>query len=67
MSHVVQDHARQTGHSGEFWQNVVHGRRGWQTTPVFLLLEHHDSMIKDMTLEDKHPRLEGVQYAAEEE
>ena len=24
-------------------------------------------MIKDTTLEDEHPRLEGVQYAAEEE
>ena len=25
-----------TGHSGEFWQNVVHWRREWQASPVFL-------------------------------
>ena len=24
------------GHGGEFWQNVVHWRREWQTTSVFL-------------------------------
>jgi len=67
MSHAVQDHGRQTGHSGQFWQNLVHWRRGWQTTPVFLLWEHHDSMTKVMILEDEQPRSEGVQYATEEE
>ena len=25
-----------TGHGGEFWQNVVHWRREWQTTSVVL-------------------------------
>ena len=39
MSLAVQGHQRQTGHSGEFWQNVVHWRKEWQTTPVFLLRE----------------------------
>ena len=28
--------SRQTDHGGEFWQNVVHWRREWQTTSVFL-------------------------------
>ena len=32
----LQGHPRQTGHSEEFWQNVVHRRREWQTTPAFL-------------------------------
>ena len=32
MSHAVH---------GEFWQNVVHWRRKWQTTPVFLPREPH--------------------------
>ena len=35
MSHAVQGHPRRTGHSGELWQNVVHWRREWQTTPAF--------------------------------
>ena len=29
-------HPRQMGHSEEFWQNVVHWRREWQPTPIFL-------------------------------
>ena len=36
MSHAVKGHPRRTGHDGEFWQNVVHWRREWQTTSVFL-------------------------------
>ena len=32
-------HPRQTGHSREFWQNVIHWRREWQTTPVYSLWE----------------------------
>ena len=65
----MQSHARQIGHSGEFWQNVVHWRREWQTTPIFLPWEPHDSMKrqKDMTPKDEPPRLEGVQYATAEE
>ena len=30
------------GHSGEFWQNVIHWRREWQTTPVYLPWESHE-------------------------
>ena len=29
-------------HGGEFWQNVVHWRREWQTTSVFLSWEIHE-------------------------
>ena len=67
----MQGHPRWKGHSGEFWQNVVHWRREWQTTPVFLLdsMKSMNSMKrqKDMTPEDEPPRLEGVQYATAEE
>ena len=30
------------GYGGEFWQNVVHWRREWQTTSVFLPREPHE-------------------------
>ena len=66
---AVKGHPRQIGHSEEFWQNVIHWRREWQTTPVFFLWEPMSSMKrqKDMTLEDEPPRWEGVQYAPGEE
>ena len=69
MSHAMQGHPGQTGHSEEFWQNVVHWRREWQSTPVFLPGEHHEQYeeAKHMTLEDKSPRSEGVQYATGEQ
>ena len=38
----MQGHSRQTGYSEEFWQNVVHWRREWQTIPVFLLREPYE-------------------------
>ena len=31
-----------TGHGREFWQNVVHWRREWQTISVFLPWEPHE-------------------------
>ena len=37
---------RQMGHGGEFWQNVVHWRREWQTTSVFLRWEPHEKYEK---------------------
>ena len=48
---------------------MVHWRREWQSTPVFLPGEHHEQYeeAKHMTLEDKPPRSEGVQYATGEE
>ena len=42
MSHAVYRHPRQTGHDGEFWQNMVYWRREWQTTSVFLPWETHE-------------------------
>ena len=42
MSHAVQGHPRQRGSDGEFWQKVVHWRREWQTTSVFLPWEPHE-------------------------
>ena len=47
MSHAVQGHLRWTGHSGEFWQSVVHWRREWQTTPVFLLQQPQEQFEKE--------------------
>ena len=54
---------------GEFWQNVVHWRREWQTTSVFLPWEPVNSMKrqKDRKLKDELPRLIGVQYATGEQ
>ena len=45
-SHAVWGHPRQTGHGGEVWQNVVHWRRAWQTTSVFLPWEPHEQYAK---------------------
>ena len=36
LSHAMWGHPRRAGHGGEVWQNVVHWRREWQTTSVFL-------------------------------
>ena len=42
MSHALKGHPRWMGHNEEFWQNVVHWRREWQTTSVFLPWEPHE-------------------------
>ena len=57
-------HPRWTGHGGEFWQNVVHWRREWQTTSVLLPWETHEQYgkEKDRTLKDELPRPVGAQY-----
>ena len=54
---------------GEFSQNVVHWRREWQTTSVFLPWEPVNSMKrqKDRKLKDELPRLLGAQYATGEQ
>ena len=69
MSHAVWDYPRQMGQSGEFWQNVIHWRREWETTPVYLPWELHElyKQAKYMTLKDEPPRSEGPQYASGEE
>ena len=41
-SHAVWSHTRWTGHGGEVLQNVVHWRREWQTTSIFLPWEPHE-------------------------
>ena len=53
------------GHGGEFWQNMVHWRREWQTTSVFLPWEPHEQYekAKNRTLKEELPRLVGAQYA----
>ena len=53
------------GHGGEFWQNMVHWRREWQTTSVFLPWEPHEQYekAKNKTLKEELPRLVGAQYA----
>ena len=46
-----------TGHGGEFWQNVVHWRRQWQTTSIFLPWEPHEQYErqKDRTWQMNSP------------
>ena len=39
-------HPRQMGYGEEFWQNVVHWRREWQTTSAFLPWESHKQYEK---------------------
>ena len=48
LSHAVWGYARQPGRSGEVWQNVVHWRREWQTTSVFLPWEHEQYEKADL-------------------
>ena len=44
---------------------MVHWRRKWQPTPVFLLGKPHEQYekAKDITLKDELPRSIGAQYA----
>ena len=46
LNHAMQGHPRWMGHGGEFWQNVVHWRRQWQMTSVFLPWEPHKKYEK---------------------
>ena len=57
------------GNGGEFWKNVVHWRREWQTASYSCLENSMNSMKRqnDMTLKDELPRLVGVQYATGDE
>ena len=56
-------------YSEELWQNMVHWRRKWQTTPVFLLQEPHEQSekAKRYEVEDETSKSEGIQYATGEE
>ena len=53
------------GHGGEFWQNVLHWRREWQSTSVFCLENLMNSMRRqnDRILKDELPVSVGAQYA----
>ena len=64
MSHALCQ-PRWMGHGGEFWQNVVHWRREWKTTSVFLPWESHEQYKrkKDRTLKEELPKSIGAQYA----
>ena len=42
----MQSHPRWTGHSGEFWPDMIHWRSEWQTTPVYLPWEPHKLSLK---------------------
>ena len=46
LSHAMCGHPRWMGHGSEVWQNVVHWRREWQTTSVFLPWEPHEQYEK---------------------
>ena len=46
LSHVLWGHPKSAGHGGEVWQNVVHWRREWATTSVFLPWEPHEQYEK---------------------
>ena len=46
LSHALWGHPRPAGHGEEVGQNVVHWRREWQTTSVFLPGEHHEQYEK---------------------
>ena len=71
LSHALWGHPRWVGHGGEVWQNVVHWRRKWQTTSLFLLWEPHEEYEKAKKiglpylhpLKDELPRSVGAQYA----
>jgi len=68
MSHAMQDHPRRMDSSEEFWQNVIHWRREWQITPVFLLWEPHEQYEKAKRYDTGRwaSRSESVQYATGE-
>ena len=46
LSHALWGHPRRVGHGGDIWQNVVHWRREWLTTSVFLPWEPHEQYEK---------------------
>ena len=46
LSHAVWGLPRRARHGGEVWQNMVHWRREWQTTSVFLPWEPDEQYEK---------------------
>ena len=66
---MVKGHPGWTGHSEEFWQNMVHWRRKWQPTPVFLPGKPHKQYEKAKRFDTWRwiPKSEGVQYTTGKE
>ena len=54
----------QSGHGGEVWQHVVHWRREWRTTSVFLPWKPHDQCRKQnyRILKEELLRSVGAKY-----
>ena len=71
MTHAMQDYTRWISHRKEFWANMVHWRRNWQHTIVFMPGERHElyekAKIYDKTPEDESSKLQGIWYATGEE
>ena len=65
LSHPMWGHPRWRGHSREVWQNMVHWRKEWQTTSVFLPWEPHEQMKRqnNRILKEELPRSVGAQYS----
>ena len=64
LKHSIWVHPRWPSRGGEVWQNVVHWRREWQTTSVFLPWEPHEQYKKaKRTLKDELIRSAGAQNA----
>ena len=66
VSHAVWGHPRWAGHGGQFWQNVVHWRREWQTTSSIPALRTPWTALKgkkNRTLKGELPTSVGAQYA----
>ena len=59
-----QGHSKWTGHGREFWWNVVHQRRKWQTTSVFLPWELHEQYekAKSQYILHNHLQNENIRY-----
>ena len=69
-SHAIQGHARWMGSSEEFWQIMLHWKRKWQLTLVFLYQEpykQYEKAKRNDCWKVNPPRLESVQYATGEE
>ena len=69
LSQAMQGHLRWMCHSEEFWQNVVHRRRKWQTPPIFWPWEPHEQyeQTKWCDIGRWVSQVKGVQYAPGEE
>ena len=69
LSHALWGHPRQSGHSGEGWQNVAHWRREGQNTSEFLPENPMNCRKReiDRILKEELPRSVGAQYATEDQ